>query len=280
MDKKVRKAVYAGKFYPGSKTEIENTIEHLLKTEEKNMNKSLYFSEILGAVVPHAGYIYSGYQAVHFFQLLQNTDQNIETVVIVNPNHTGHGTGSFNLCKADIWETPMGQIQVDKEFSESLDIEENKIAHQLEHSGEVQLPLLQYFLKVPFKIVTITMNVQNVENAKLLAQKIYNAVQKTNRKIIVLASSDFSHYESIEISSCKDKILIEQILNFDTEGIAEKVNRHSISACGYGPSMALAEYTRMTGKDAFTMLLRYGHSGQVVPSEKVVAYASILFYSK
>ncbi len=280
MDENARKAAFAGKFYPGNKADIEKLIQRLLKAEENKMSTQESFSGIIGGVVPHAGYVYSGYEAVHFYQQLKNSRQHIDTVVIVNPNHTGLGKGNFNLSNASTWETPMGEVHCDKEFAQLLQIEAYEAAHIYEHSAEVQIPFLQYFIENPFKIVVVTMNIQNEESARQLATKIFKAAQVSNKKIIVLASSDFSHYESAKISKFKDEILIEQILNLDSKGIASKVKKHFISACGYGPCMVLAKYATLCSEKPRTTLLRYGNSGEVQASEKVVAYASILFYSE
>lgn len=278
METTIRKSSFAGKFYPESKEELEHLFHFMVKAEANKMNTALAPKRILGAIVPHAGYIYSGYHAVHVYQLLKLSPQQFETIVIVNPNHTGNGTGQFNLSNTLYWETPLGNLQQDKAFLDELDGDYNDSAHEQEHSGEVQLPFLQHFLNYSFKIVMITMNRQNPENALFLANKIYQAAQKTKRKILVIASSDFSHYENAETGFIKDQYLIDQILNLNTVDCYQKVKKYQITACGYGPIMTLLEYLKLASFSPKIELLRRGHSGEVNHSNKVVDYVSFLGY--
>ena len=276
----IRHPQYAGMFYPNSQAELNHLLQFILKVELNKINNELAKHTIIGAIVPHAGYIYSGYHAVHAYQLLNENKEKFETVVIINPNHSGKGTGKFNLSCATEWETPLGLISQDKTFMDELEIECNESAHEREHSGEVQLPFLQKFISGTFKIVMITMNIQTPENALALAQKINNAATKTQRKILVIASSDFSHYESAEKGFKQDQYLIDQILALNTEECFHQVKKHHITACGYGPIMTLIEYAKLVSKHPKMELLRRGHSGEVNPAEEVVDYASFLCYEQ
>jgi len=280
METAIRKAFFAGKFYPESKEELEHLFHFMVKVETNKMNTEFASNRILGAIVPHAGYIYSGYHAVHVYQLLKLCSQKFETIVIINPNHTGNGTGHFNLSNAMQWETPLGKLQQDKAFLDELDGDYNDTAHEQEHSGEVQLPFLQHFLNYSFKIVMITMNQQNPENAMVLANKIFQATQKTKRKILVIASSDFSHYENAETGFKKDQYLIDQILNFNTTECYQQVKKQHITACGYGPIMTMLEYLKLASFSPKIEILRRGHSGEVSSSNRVVDYVSFLGFEK
>ena len=147
-----------------------------------------------------------------------------------------------------------------------------------EHSGEVQIPMLQHFMNSSFKIVMLTMNIQNPETAHLLAEKIFQAQKFTSRRILVLASCDFSHFEDVETGFKQDQFLIDQILEMNTEEMFNKVKKHNISACGYGPIMTLIEYSKKVAKKPKIELLRRGHSGEISHSDKVVDYASFLCF--
>lgn len=280
MNPTIRPTQYAGMFYPDSKSELEHLLKFILKVELNKINTQLAKQKIIGAIVPHAGYIYSGYHAIHAYELFRLSEQTIDTVVVVNPNHSGKGSGIFNLSCANEWETPFGLLTQDKVFMAEMKIDCNDSAHELEHSGEVQLPFLQKFMPNPFKIVMVTMNVQNHENALLLAHKIYDATTNTNRKILVLSSSDFSHYENVESGFKKDQYLIDQILKMDASECFREVKKHQISACGYGPIMTLIEYAKLAAQNPKIELLRRGHSGEVNFAEKVVDYASFLCYAQ
>lgn len=277
-DTNIREAAFAGKFYPGKKAELEMLIQSIFNSEHELIDVSLSEKRLIGAVVPHAGYVYSGYQAVHVFELLKISKQKIDTFVIVNPNHTGAGQGNYNLCSASEWATPLGNVPADVELMNELGIDYYDTAHLNEHSGEVLLPMLQFFVPTPFKIVMITMNRQTNESASTLAQKIFKSIEKLQRNVVLLASSDFSHFETPEIGFEKDQLVIDQIIAMNTQKIYDEVQKHKVSVCGFGPVMTLIEYAKLCAKAPNMKLLKRGHSGEVYPSTKVVDYVSFLCY--
>ena len=134
MSDLIRKAAFAGRFYPADKQSLAKLIESIYHTEQKFINEELAQKQIIGGIVPHAGIVYSGYQAVHLYQILQQSNQQIDTIVIINPNHTGIGKEMFNISNYDFWETPLGLIEIDKEFLNELNIEICNEAHTNEHS--------------------------------------------------------------------------------------------------------------------------------------------------
>ena len=271
-----RKPAYSGKFYPNDEESIAKLIYRIKLSQVAYIDYKLAEKNIIGGIVPHAGYYYSGYQAVHLYEILAYSNQKPETFIIINPNHTGKGVGSFNTCNCQYWETPMGRVEVDQQFGEALDIIPTEMAHKDEHSGEVQIPFLQYFFKHSFQIVVITQNIQKPESSIELAQKIHSAKQKLNRNIVVIASSDFSHYVDPKVGFEKDQYMVDEIMHFNTESIYQKVVDHRISACGYGPIMALSYYSKLCCKNPEMHLLKRGHSGEIQNPEEVVDYISFL----
>jgi len=233
--------------------------------------------QIIGAVVPHAGYMFSGYQAVHFFEILRNSQEKFDTVFIINPSHTGMGN-KISLDTNTHWETPLGISEIDEDFIQNLNIPISEDAHSYEHSGEVVLPFLQHFLDYDFKILPITIKWQDFENANKVANEIFKVNQKLNKKILILASSDFSHQVQADIGKKYDDLVINQITNFNSKKVEEIIRKKNISVCGYGPIMSLIEYSKLRVENPKSKLLRYGNSGEVMPSDSVVDYASILFY--
>lgn len=124
------------------------------------------------------------------------------------------------------------------------------------------------------------MNQQNKENAEILAQKIDRAVKKTGRNAIIIASSDFSHYETPQEGYRKDQFIVDAILNQNTDELYTSVKLHNISACGFGPMMVLIEYARIASTGFDFSLLRRGNSGDVHQSKEVVDYISFLCFEK
>lgn len=275
---KTRKPAVAGRFYPDTPGELTKKLDKIRKKEIPTINLSLSKHTILGGIVPHAGYTYSAYQALHFFEILKSSKQIFDTFIIINPNHTGYGP-EIALEENHFWSTPYGDVEVDKVFHGFFDFPESEDAHKYEHSGEVILPLLQYSLDYPFKILPITMFGQNPQNARRIANSIFEANKHLQKTICVIASSDFSHFVHPEKGKILDDFVIRKILDFDTEGVFHEVREKQISICGYGPIMALMEYTKLATEKPGIKILKTGHSGEIVHSKEVVNYVSALFYN-
>ncbi len=273
---KIRKSSVAGRFYPASKEALIEQLDSIRKKELPNINLELIKNQIIGGVVPHAGYMFSAYQAVHFFEIIKKSKQKFDTIVIVNPNHTGIGH-EIAFDSNDFWETPLGNVPLDVEFGKSLGIDISDIEQKHEHSGEVMLPFLQYFLDFDFKIVPITLSNQTFKNAKLLAERLNESASLLNKKILIIASSDFSHFLSPEAGREKDAYVLENIITLDSQAIEKVVHKKNISVCGFGPIMTLIEYAKLVASDPRVDILKIGHSGEIIPSNEVVDYVSILF---
>jgi AmmeMemoRadiSam system protein B len=274
---KIRKAAFAGRFYPANKKELIKLYEQILLSEKNKINYELAKQKIIGAIVPHAGFIYSGYQAIHFFEILKKHPTQIDTIIIVNPNHTAYGE-EISLDENFAWESTLGVTVLDHEFMQKLDFPKAEMAHRFEHSGEVMLPFLQYVLDYDFKILPISMSVQNYSNARLIAESIFNANKKLNKEILIIASSDFSHFISVDQGHKQDSPVIDFIQKFESKNIENEVQKNNLSICGYGPIMSLIEYAKLLSPEIKNKTLRRGHSGEVNSAAEVVHYLSMLFY--
>lgn len=276
---KVRKPAVAGQFYPGKKEELDNLLDDVLNKEKASIRSDLSQKSIIGGVVPHAGYIFSAYQAMHIFQIMKQHAKPFDTIIIINPNHSGVGN-DMAFDSNDFWETPYGKVEVDKEFRAAMNLPSSEQEEKREHSGEVMLPLLQYALDYPFKIAPITLTIQNYSNASHLAKEIFQANKLLNKNIFLIASSDFSHFVTPEYGKKQDDQVVQKIQEMDSEGIDRIIREKHISVCGYGPIMTLMEYSRLITDKPKNEILRRGSSGDVIPSNEVVDYISILFYKE
>lgn len=274
---KIRKATFAGRFYPAHKKELIKLYEKILLSEKSKIDYSLAEQKIIGAIVPHAGFMYSGYQAIHFFEILKNYSKKIDTIIIVNPNHTGYGD-AISLDECFEWEGVLRSTLLDHEFMNALNFPKSEMAHKFEHSGEIMLPFLQYVLAYDFKILPITFSTQNSKNAQIIAEAIFQANQKLKKEILIIASSDFSHFVNPQKGVEQDNPVVQYIQSFDVKNIEREVNKNNLSICGFGPIMALIEYSKLVSPKPKTQILRRGHSGEVNPSPEVVHYLSMLFY--
>ena len=277
-----RYPVVAGFFYESRpdrlRKEIERVFLHDLGPRKLPATSTKRKAESLGFVVPHAGYLYSGPTAAHVYYRLASEGMP-EVVVLIGPNHTGLGS-AVAIMDEGSWVTPFGEVEIDSELaraivrnSEFIDI--NYEAHMNEHSLEVQLPFLQYIFGNEFKIVPITMLHQVPETAKDVANALIKALKEVKRDVVILASSDMTHYEPQDIAKKKDMMAIEKILNLDPDGLYRVVMRENISMCGYGAVMALLYYSRELGAKK-AELLSYTTSGDITGDySAVVGYAAI-----
>ncbi len=274
---KTRNAVVEGRFYPSTKSKIFEQIREI-ELSGKYRVPRIEPLRIFGAVLPHAGHIYSGYQTIPFFQLLRNLQIFPETFIIVHPNHSGTGP-PIAVADADIWMNSAGEVQVDRELAGALGLPFDRLAHAREHSAEVLIPFLQYYVpQDSFSIVPICMMDQGHESAVTIAEKVVHAAKETKRRVMVLASCDFSHFLSPLEGSKRDEFVLEAIRTKNPATVEMAVKRHHASVCGYGPIMVLMEYAGRIVSDYRVEILARGHSGEVYPSREVVHYISMIFY--
>ncbi len=283
---KIRKPAVAGLFYPAEKEKLIELIEWSFKHElgpgSLPQGEPTRERMIIAAQVPHAGYIYSGPAASHVYFSLYY-DGKPETIVLIGPNHNGIGPG-VSIYKGDAWETPLGIVEIDKEFVEALlnhsnVFEEDELAHIKEHSIEVQIPFLQYIYGNDFKIVPISVWDQGLETAKKIAKAIYEAAMDLGKDIILLASSDMSHYDPHEETVEKDREAIIRIEQLDDKGLYDVIYEKNITMCGYGPVATAINLVKGIGGKAFT--LKYYTSGDISGDKSaVVGYAAIIFTRK
>ncbi len=277
-ENQIRPAAVKGMFYPGSMQEILMIIEKALEGEAENIDAHDFSGRISGGVVPHAGMVFCVRQAVHFFEHCRRAGLTPDTVVIIHPNHQGTGPG-ISTDGHEAWEAPKGAVPVDNELAVLMNLDVSVQAQAGEHSAEVMLPYLQYFFHHPFKILSVNMQAQDASHAEGLAKKLHDAEKKLGRDIVVVASSDFSHFLTPERSKELDDKVLDAILKKDAARVEEVVRQYRVSVCGYGPVMALMNYAALKYPDYKVHLLRRGHSGEVRPSKEVVNYVSLLLES-
>ena len=279
---KVRKPYVADAFYAGTKTALTNQISdcftHKFGPGEVPKVNSTGPRKILGIVSPHAGYMYSGPVAANGFARLAS-DGCPGTCIILGPNHTGQGSG-VSILTNGAWETPIGSSEIQTELAERikksnslLDVDE--ASHAYEHSIEVQLPFLQFLYGDSAKFIPVCMMMQDLKTSREIAKSILEQCKEKN--YVIIASSDFTHYEPHEIANRKDKMAIEAILRLDDEALNDLGESNSVTMCGYGPITTLIAAAKLlTGVKA--ELLTHRTSGDITGDKSaVVGYSSIVF---
>ncbi len=256
----------AGYFYPKDKEELLKYLNRFIEKKEKIIKAK-------GCISPHAGYIYSGSIAGEVYSCIDIPNK----VILLGPNH--HGLGHpYAIYSKGSWITPLGESNIEEELSKKIlknskYLREDFSAHTLEHSLEVQLPLLQY-LNPKAEIVPITIYNYSWNALEDLANAIKNSIDE---EVLIIASSDFSHNEPQEVAKEKDSYAIEAILNIDPKEFYERVKLKRISICGVGPIIILLLILNYLGiKNA--KLIDYKTSGDVTQDYSgVVGYAGIVF---
>jgi AmmeMemoRadiSam system protein B len=291
---KVRRPAVAGQFYDGSESRLKQTIEESFLDDRgpRRLPKiAKGDKKIIGLVVPHAGYVYSGAIAAHSYNILANNDF-ADTFIILGPNHTGVGS-AVAIMSEGAWQTPLGTVHINENLANLLlkdIIDKDDNAHMYEHSIEVQLPFLQYSAgSKEFNFVPLSMSMQDFETANEVGMIIAEAIKSLNENVVIIASTDFSHagfnYMSMppegmrvdEYAQKQDNLAIDKILQMNPEGLINTVHKNNISMCGYGPVAAMLTASKILGASK-AELLKYGTSYEVQPSSSCVGYGAITVY--
>ncbi|MBI2868244.1 MAG: MEMO1 family protein [Chloroflexi bacterium] len=267
----MRTAAVAGQFYPASDDKLREMIRGLVdETAEK--------LDVIGAVCPHAGYAYSGQVAGAVYSRIKFKD----TFILIGPNHTGRGQ-PFSLMSGGTWSTPLGEVPVDARLAEQIlgtsrFLRDDTLAHQAEHSLEVQLPFLQYF-RPEIEIVPVVLGYAGSEVYKEIGRDIVRALAKTGREAVIIASSDMTHYEPRDAAKSKDDQAISAILDLDADRLVRRVEELKITMCGYAPAVSLITAARLMGAQR-AELVGYRTSGDATGDySSVVGYAGIIVRS-
>lgn len=270
----MRAPAVSGYFYKKERAKLEKEIEdYLLQAKKEVKPKKCY-----GGIVPHAGHVYSGLTAAYTYATIEEL-RSAHTIVIIGPNHSGYG--SMVSVSLDSWDTPLGVIENDKELGAAIQrhanfIDFDEASHLYEHSIEVQLPFIR-LLNNRAKITPICMLSQDWDTSKDVSKALVAAVKETLRDVVVIASSDFTHYESAKSAEKKDKSALEFITRLDATGFQKAVEDNNWSICGHGPIAALMEYAKGMGAKKGE-IVRYTSSAETTGNfDDVVGYASVVF---
>jgi AmmeMemoRadiSam system protein B len=265
----MRSPVVANRFYPGSRSALTAELAGMVP-EISTADKE----KALVVVSPHAGYVYSGGVAGETLARVRIPD----TVIILGPNHHGHGA-PLGLGTED-WQMPLGDVPVNRELAgRILDgsrvITEDETAHAYEHSLEVQVPFLQY-LNSAVRIVPIVVSHIPYQVCVEAAQDLARAIREYGQEVLIVASTDMTHYESRESASRKDHQALARIQELDPQGLYETVVGNRISMCGIMPTtIALLTANELGARQA--ELVRYTDSGEASgDTMQVVGYAGMI----
>ena len=263
----VREPVAAGTFYDANPESLSQRIESYLKSTKES---PAFSGEILGLIAPHAGYIYSGRVAAAAYRLIQGKDY--ETVIIIGPSHH-YAFRGCSIYSHGGYKTPLGVAHVDEALATKLSKASGygfiPQAHQQEHSIEVQVPFIQKTLPQA-KIVPVVMGLPTKKTIVQLATALSTVTQ--DQKILVIASTDLSHFFPKEEATRIDSQTISLIQSFETQTIIQKLERGENIMCGGGAVVSLLLYAKEKG-NAKVKILHYADSSEAGGGEdRVVGY--------
>lgn len=264
----IRQPAVAGQFYQASPEKLRKQVEDCLEPTAPKQ-------KAIAIVVPHAGLIYSGSVAGSVYSRVVLP----HILILIGPNHTGLGS-PISVFPEGEWEMPNGPVMIDQDLAEALaerssHVERDVQAHLYEHCLEVHLPFLQCLLQ-DFKIVPIVMMRGDLEICQDLGRTLAEIIRGSGKPILLVASTDMTHYETDRSAREKDRAAIDQILNLDAEGLYRVVKERKISMCGYAPTVTVLAAAIELGA-RHTNLIRYTTSGEVSQDyNHVVGYAGII----
>lgn len=266
----LRPPAVSGLFYEGTPERLQQQVDACFRANPAAKQKQRF----IGAVVPHAGLVYSGHVAAAFYAQAELPKR----LIILCPNHTGEGHfAAINARGA--WRTPFGDAAIDEPLADALLrrtrlLAEDDRAHAREHSLEVQLPFLQTILP-SFTFVPICLGAHRYEYAEEIGSAIADVVREESEPVGILASSDLNHYEDQPETLRKDQIAIDQVMARDPAGLWAAVDEYDVSMCGFIPTTTMLIAANALGA-ADARLVKHATSGDVSGDfEHVVGYASM-----
>jgi AmmeMemoRadiSam system protein B/AmmeMemoRadiSam system protein A len=275
---RIRKSVIAGTWYPAHPETLKKEIRRYLDKASVDPPKGI----LKGLIAPHAGYIYSGWVAAYAYKLLEASPR--RRIVIVAPSHHAYFHGA-SVYTPGGYETPLGVVPPDREIIEELlnpahagtsVVKDLPEAHAREHSLEIQLPFLQVVLGNNFLLTPIVMGIQTYETAEALGKALAR-VLKNKDDVLLIASSDLSHYHSEREAHELDRRIADRITAFDSEGLFEDIRKGLSEACGAGPMAAVMIACKELGATK-SVVLKYATSADVTGDRSaVVGYLAAAF---
>ncbi len=265
----IRLPAVAGQFYPADGGELRSLIAEL-----SSLTDSVQPRQALAAVVPHSGYVYSGAVAAQTFKRLDIPP----AVVVIGPNH--HGVGAdLALMREGCWRMPMGEVNINSALADNLLAGEvfsaDYTAHLKEHSLEVQIPFLQYFAG-ELEIVPVCASYISYDQCRRAGEELARVIKAWPQPVLMVASTDMTHYESRNTAGRKDRLALDCIENLDPEALYATVIRERISMCGFIPVTIVLTAAVLLGASR-AELVRYSDSGEVSGDlEQVVGYAGLV----
>jgi len=262
-----RHAAVAGQFYPGTREQLRTALSGLIPSVPEKRR-------VLGIVAPHAGYVYSGAIAGEVYGRIAIPP----SVLIIGPNHHGSGAAAALYPEGE-WLTPLGPISINPHLTTLLQqrvpfVELDYSAHRFEHSLEVQVPFIQY-LRSDATMAALCLGHGDFAAVQEIGRGVAAAIREYGEDVLIVASSDMTHYESADSARRKDELALARVLAFDPEGLLKVCRGERITMCGVIPAAVMLVACLELGATQ-AELAAYGTSGDITgDNQQVVGYAAV-----
>ena len=268
----LRLPAVAGKFYPDDPHELSQQVKNFSALQAGQAKISCR-----ACLVPHAGYMYSAHVAGSVYARINFPDR----IVVLGVRHFPYGAEAA-INSSGAWRTPLGDLSVNSHLAAKISqacplLVEDSVAHQREHSLEVQLPFLQ-LLSPGCTFVPIALGTVDFAELVSIGEGL-GKVLASQSDVLLLTTSDFNHYEDDATTRKKDHLAIDKILQFDSRGLFEICRKKNISMCGLGPTVVMLTAMKQIGATT-AELVKYATSADVSgDTSAVVGYAGLSFHS-
>ncbi|HYL45498.1 MAG TPA: AmmeMemoRadiSam system protein B [Candidatus Limnocylindrales bacterium] len=264
----MRPPVVAGRFYPSNPRELAREVDEYAGLPAEKVRA-------IACVVPHAGYMYSGHVAGAVYASIEIPAR----CILLGPRHYPRGEPLAILSEGS-WQTPLGEARIDSALAAELArldprLREDSVAHEREHSLEVQIPFLQRLVP-EFQFVPVVLGTDRFAALEELGRAVAQVVRAEEEHVLIIASTDMNHYESDAITRVKDDRAIARILALDPRGLFDTVRSEGITMCGYAATVAMLVAALELGAKE-SKLIRYATSGDINGDrDQVVGYAGMI----
>ena len=278
----VRPPAVAGQFYPDNPDELLTLVDTLLQNAARTRG------EPIALIVPHAGYVFSGAVAARAFKQLE--DLAYDAVVVIGTNHTDPTFNKVSVYAEGSFSTPLGSVPVDTATAKALlaaspTLVFDRNVHRGEHSIEVELPFLQRIYRQGLTFVPAIVGEPTLDNVRALSDALTKVL--SGKKVLIVASSDMSHYPPYDQANRVDHRTLaaietldpDKVLQADKESMSAGVPELAVTLCGQGPVLAAMMAAQNLGANRATTLM-YANSGDTAfgDHDRVVGYGAVMLW--
>ena len=270
----IRESVIAGTWYPGDPNVLRRHVSNFLKRVEPNRRRG----RLVALIAPHAGLLVSGQVAAHAYKLLER--HKFSSIIIIAPSHRARFAG-VSVYDLGGYRTPLGTVSLDRELIDDIKGKDSKIryvpaAHKKEHSLEIQLPFIQMLLPQA-RLVPLVMGEQRLDTCQRLAKTLADCIFE--KKVLLVASTDLSHYHSYKEAKRLDARVIDRVKKLDPDGLYSDLTSGRCEACGGGPMITTMLAAKRLGAVSSEVLFA-ANSGDVIGDRlRVVGYMAAALWA-